>query len=133
LLVGSGFIEPVPPAVWHYQVSGKQVLVQWFSYRKKHRERPLIGDRRKPSPLGDIQPDHWLAEYTTELLNVLNVLGLLVDLEPQAAALLGRICDGPQISEAMLREQGVFFPQGHAPAGVPAQRTLDEIDDDSPA
>lgn len=78
LMVGRGYIEPVPPAVRHYQVSGKQVLVQWFSYRKKHRERPIIGDRRKPSELGDIQPDHWLAEYTTELLNVMNVLGLLV-------------------------------------------------------
>jgi predicted nucleotidyltransferase len=65
LLVGRGFIEPVPPAVWHYEVSGKQVLVRWFSYRRKNRERPMIGDRRPPSPLGDIQPDTWLAEYTT--------------------------------------------------------------------
>ena len=36
----------------------------------------MIGDRRTPSPLGDIQPDHWLSDYTTELINVLNVLGL---------------------------------------------------------
>jgi len=125
LMVGSGYIEPVPPAVWHYQVSGKQVLVQWFSYRKKNRERPLIGDRRKPSPLGDIQPDHWLAEYTTELLNVLNVLGLLVELEPQAAELLERICSGPLISESTLRVQGVFFPEGHVPATAPTQQSLD--------
>jgi hypothetical protein len=48
--------------VARYEVSGKQVLTQWFSYRKKNRERPLIGDRRPPSKLGDIQPDHWLAE-----------------------------------------------------------------------
>jgi hypothetical protein len=40
---------------------------QWFSYRKRNRERPIIGDRRPPSKLGVIQPDHWLAEYTTEL------------------------------------------------------------------
>ena len=125
LNVGSGYIEPVPPAVWHYQVSGKQVLVQWFSYRKKTRERPLIRDRRKPSPLGDIQPDHWLAEYTTELLNVLNVLGLLVELEPQAAELLESICSGPLISEANLRGEGVFFPEGHTPASSPAQQSFD--------
>ena len=125
LQVGSGYIEPVPPAVWHYQVSGKKVLVQWFSYRKKHRERPIIGDRRKPSELGDIQPDHWLAEYTTELLNVLNVLGLLVDLEPQAADLLERICAGPLLSDAMLRGEGVFFPEGHSRAATPEQTTLD--------
>jgi hypothetical protein len=73
--------------------------------RRKTRERPLIGDRRPPSPLGDIQPDAWPAEYTTELLNVLNVLGLLVALEPAQAALLHRICtstlfDGPALLAA---------------------------------
>jgi hypothetical protein len=95
LLIGKGFIDNVPPAVWHYEVSGKRVLTQWFSYRKKDRERPIIGDRRPPSKLGDIQPDHWLAEYTTELLNVLHVLALLVDLEPAQAKLLEAICEGP--------------------------------------
>ncbi len=65
----------VPPEVWRYEGSGKQVLVHWFSYRKKDRTRPVIGERRPPSPLEKIQPDRWLAEYTTELLNVLHVLG----------------------------------------------------------
>ena len=124
LVVGSGFIEPVAARVWHYEVGGKQVLVQWFNSRKREREKPQIGDRRKPSPLGDIQPDTWLAEYTTELLNVLNVLGLLVEMEPQAAALLERICAGPLIAEADLRGEGVFFPEGHVPATSPAQQSL---------
>jgi hypothetical protein len=97
LKIGTGYIDRVPPAVWSYEVSGKNVLRQWFSYRKKNRERPVIGDKRKPSPLGDIQPDHWLPEYTSELINLLNVLGLIVDLEPRQANLLERICDGPLI------------------------------------
>jgi len=97
LKIGSGVIAPVAPEVWAYEVSGKQVLRQWFSYRKKNRERPMIGDRRKPSPLGEIQPGHWLPEYTTELLNVINVLGLLVKLEPEQAKLLDAICDAPLI------------------------------------
>jgi hypothetical protein len=97
LLIGKGFIDNVPPAVWEYEVSGKRVLTQWFSYRKKNRERPIIGDRRSPSKLGDIQPDHWLAEYTTELLNVLNVLALLVELEPAQAKLMEEICEGPTL------------------------------------
>jgi hypothetical protein len=92
-------VENVDPGMWKYEVSGKQILLQWFSYRKANRERPLIGDKRPPSPLGDIQPDHWLAEYTTELLNVLHVLGLLVDLEPTQAQLLDDICAGPLIGE----------------------------------
>ena len=104
LLVGHGFIDNVTPAMWAYEVSGKQVLTQWFSYRKRNRERPIIGDRRKPSALGDIQPDHWLPEYTTELLNVLNILGLLIDLQPQQAELLDRVCSGSLISADDLKE-----------------------------
>ena len=97
LTIGTGFVENVPPEVWAYEVSGKQVLRQWFSYRKKNREKPQIGDRRKPSPLGDIQPDYWLLEYTTELLNVINVLGLLVKLEPEQSKLLDEVVEGPLI------------------------------------
>ncbi len=108
LLVGTGYVDNVPPAVWSYEVSGKQVLVHWFSYRKRDRSRPIIGDRRPPSPLGRIQPDHWLAEYTTELINVLNVLGSLVEIEPQQAALLEKICSGPTIGEEELRASGAL-------------------------
>jgi hypothetical protein len=102
LQIGSGFIEPVTAAVWRYEVSGKAVIKQWFSYRAQSRERPIIGDRRPPSPLGEIQPETWLAEYTSELLDLINVLGLLVDLEPEQAALLDRVCGGPLIPLAAL-------------------------------
>jgi len=108
LLVGQGYVENVGPSVWSYEVSGKQVLVQWFSYRKAHRERPIIGDRRQPSPLGDIQPDHWLPEYTTELINVLNVLALLVGIEPLQADLLDKICSGPLITRDELQQAGAL-------------------------
>ena len=120
LLIGGGFIGHVLPAVWRYEVSGKQVLVQWFSYRRKTRARPIIGDRRPPSPLGAIQPDGWLAEYTTELLNLLNILGRLVELEPAQAALLEKICAGPQISAA-------DWPAA-APAAGTAGRVREEPD-----
>jgi hypothetical protein len=102
LNIGTGFIDNVPPAVWAYEVSGKNVLRQWFSYRKKNRERPQIGDKRPPSALSYIQPDHWLPEYTSELINVLNVLVLLVSLEPKQADVLARICDGPLIESTRL-------------------------------
>jgi len=108
LHVGQGYIENVEPGMWNYEVSGKHVLVQWFSYRKANRERPIIGDRRAPSPLGDIQSDHWLPEYTTELINVLNVLGRLVDLEPTQAQLLEKVCSGPAISLEELHAAGAL-------------------------
>ena len=98
LLVGRRYVENVTPQMWAYEVSGKHVLRQWFSYRKPNRERPIIGDRRPPSELGAIQPDHWLAEYTTELLNLLHVIGRLVDLEPSQADLLEQNLAGRTIS-----------------------------------
>jgi hypothetical protein len=111
LLVGHGYIDNVSPAVWTYEVSGKRVLTQWFSYRKLRRERPVIGDRRAPSALNDTRPDHWLPEYTTELLNVLNVLTLLVELEPVQADILDQICAGPLLShEALVASNSFAVP-----------------------
>jgi hypothetical protein len=49
-------------------------------------------------PLEKIQPDGWLAEYTEDLLNLLNVLGRLVALEPRLADLLDRIVAGPLVA-----------------------------------
>jgi len=104
LKVGSGFIENVPPEVWAYEVSGKAVIRHWFSYRRKNRERPLIGDRRPPSPLGDIQPDHWPASYTTDLIDLLHVLRALVELEQEQAKLLEKICAGALVGAEKVRE-----------------------------
>lgn len=94
LHVGKGFVENVSPAMWAYEISGKEVVRQWFSYRRRDRSKPQIGDKRPPSPLQFIQPDGWLPEYTTDLLNLLRVLGRLVALEPAQAAVLERICAG---------------------------------------
>jgi hypothetical protein len=102
LHVGKGYVDNVPQAVWDYEVSGKKILRQWFSYRKRDRSRPLIGDKRPPSPLDGIQPDHWLPEYTTDLINLLNVLGFLVKLEPKQKDLLDRILAGPLLDRDAL-------------------------------
>jgi Type ISP C-terminal specificity domain len=100
LVIGKGFVDNVTPAMRNYEVSGKTVLDQWFSYRRRDRTKPMIGDRRPPSPLEKIQPDGWLAEYTEDLLNLLNVLGRLVALEPRQADLLERIVAGPLVAVA---------------------------------
>ncbi|MGA9600544.1 MAG: type ISP restriction/modification enzyme, partial [Methylocystis sp.] len=97
LEIGKGYVENVTPAMRAYEISGKNVLDQWFSYRRLDRSKPMIGDKRPPSPLEKIQPEGWLAEYTEDLLNLLNVLGRLIALEPRHAELLERICDGALI------------------------------------
>lgn len=71
-------------------------------------QRPIIGDRRPPSPLDLIQPDHWLPEYTSDLLDLLNVLGRLIALESRQADLLSRICDNPLLSTDELRNAAAF-------------------------
>jgi hypothetical protein len=112
LTIGKGYVENVTPEMWAYEVSGKQVLWHWFSYRRRDRSRPIIGDRRPPSPLDSIQPDHWLSEYTSDLLDLLNVLGRLVALEPAQADLLSRICVSPLRSADELRAAGALeLPQ----------------------
>ena len=128
LKIGSGFIANVPRSVWEYEVSGKQVLLQWFSYRRLDRSRPIIGDRRRPSSLEKIQPEGWLAEYTTELMNVLHVLCRLVALEPRQADLLDRICDGPLLSGDDLRAGGAFDSSSTGRGGGADERQDDFLD-----
>jgi hypothetical protein len=108
LHVGEGFVENVSPEVRAYDVSGKNVIDQWFSYRRLDRSRPMIGDRRPPSPLDRVQPDSWPSTYTEDLLNLLHVLTLLTQLEPEQATLLEKVCSGPLIDAEILRAQGVF-------------------------
>lgn len=126
LLIGNGYIEHVEPEVWNYEISGKQVLRQWFSYRKANRERPIIGDRRPPSKLGDIQPDHWIAEYTTELLNLLNVIGRLVELEPSQSEVLEQICAGQVITADELRTSGALNEVVAPPTSTKTRNSPDQ-------
>jgi hypothetical protein len=118
LKVGKGYIENVTPEMWAYEVSGKQVLWHWFSYRRRDRSRPIIGDRRPPSPLDSIQPECWLPEYTTDLLDLLHVLGRLIALEPAQAGLLNRICASPLRGADELRDAGAFTVVQEKPAQV---------------
>lgn len=127
LLVGNGYVERVSPQVWKYEVSGKQILRQWFSYRKANRERPIIGNRRQPSPLNNIQPDHWLAEYTTELINLLHVLEKLVQLEPIQKELLDQICASPTITVDELQSAGALDKVGTRASRTTSTENSDQI------
>ena len=105
LKIGDGFIDNVQHAVWKYNVSGKQVLVQWFSYRRFDRSRPIIGDRRQPSPLEESSPTAgWPSTHgTDERAPRYRSTGRTRT--PQAD-LLNRICDGPLLSADVLRVSG---------------------------
>jgi len=72
--------------------------------------------RRQPSPLGDIQPDGWRAESTTDFLDLPNVLGRLVALEPAQADLPARV------RERSLRTRQPLIEPGRGPPARAAQK-----------
>jgi hypothetical protein len=111
LQVGEGRIAPVAEAVWEYEVSGYRVLRRWFDRRKREPEG------RRSSPLDDVVARTWDPAWTSELLEVINVLTLLVDREPEQASLLEEIATGPTITidalggAAVLPHQARVLPE----------------------
>lgn len=89
LRVGDGVFEPVSPEVWNFSVSGLQVVRSWLSYRMKE------GAGKRSSPLDDIRPEKWPADFTEELCCLLWILEQTVALAPQLSELLDKIVEGP--------------------------------------
>ena len=83
LHVGKGEFAPVAPEVWHYSVSGLQVVKSWLDYRKR---KP---GGKQSSPLDEIRPKHW--EFGGELLALLWVLERTIALQPAGERLLDEI------------------------------------------
>ncbi|MDN5715677.1 MAG: N-6 DNA methylase [Janibacter sp.] len=98
LTIGSGVIDRVTPAIREYAINGVNILDKWFSYRRADRSRPVIGERRV-SDLMKTQPDRWLPEYTSDLVDLLNITGLLVELGEEQATLLADIFAGETVEK----------------------------------
>ncbi|MGW5610141.1 type ISP restriction/modification enzyme [Streptomyces sp. NPDC003753] len=92
LWIGTGCVGPGEPEVRRYSVSGMNVLDKWFGYRRKE-----PAGKRLRSLDHECSPT-WLPDWTSELLELLNVLGLLVEPEPEQRQLLDEICQGPRIT-----------------------------------
>lgn len=102
LHVGEGVIAPVSPEVMAFEVSGMPVVKHWFGYRKRN------PDGARSSPLNDIVANSWTAAMTTELLDLLNVLGCCVALESRQDALLAKIVEGPLVTVGELETAEVL-------------------------
>jgi hypothetical protein len=96
LHVGMGRLEPVSPAIWELEVSGLKVVESWLGYRMKNPKG------KKSSPLDDITPSHWPAEFTSELLRLLHLLEETLEFYPQQTVLLDQIISGPLLDAAQL-------------------------------
>jgi hypothetical protein len=97
LLVGSGGIGNVTSEIRNYEIDGVRVVDRWFSYRRADRTKPSMENRRE-SELDRLMPDSWPAGYTSDLIDLLNVIGLLVDLETAQEDALARVAEGETIA-----------------------------------
>jgi type ISP restriction-modification system protein/N-6 DNA methylase len=120
LHVGAGRIRPVSSEVWTYRVASIWVVKHWFGYRRKNPS----GNRK--GPLDEVVATTWTATMTTELLDLLNVLGRCVDLEPHQDDLLAQVVSGPLITVDDLTTAGVL-PVPAAAHRAPRQSTDDGL------
>jgi hypothetical protein len=92
LHVGEGTFAPVSRAVWEFEVSGLRPVHSWLGYRK----REPAG--RKSSPLDEILPREWPAEFTEELLELLWVLEHTINMSADLATFLDAVIQGDMLS-----------------------------------
>jgi hypothetical protein len=83
--VGTGCFKPVAREVYEFEVSGLKVVQSWLGYRMRS------GKGKKSSPLDDIRPERWTAQFTTELLELLWVLEATLGTYPSQARLLAEV------------------------------------------
>lgn len=117
LALGGGVVSGVLPEVWDFEVSGMQVVKKWLGYRTA---TPAGRAASSSSPLDRIRPTTWKPAWTDELLDLLSVLRHTVEILPEGAALLDRICDGPLIAASDLPEPDPALRQ---PPAVPRRGT----------
>jgi hypothetical protein len=87
--VDNGQFGPVDKTVWEYEISGFKVVQSWLGYRLAHRKG------KKSSPLDNITPSGWTSDFTSEFLQLLNLLARTVELHSGQAELLKAVTAGP--------------------------------------
>ncbi|MGW1379355.1 type ISP restriction/modification enzyme [Streptomyces sp. NPDC002446] len=120
LLLGSGRISPVPRGAWEFHAGGVRVLEAWFAERSG-----AAADGAEPPEAGSLaalRPADWRQEWTSELLELVTVLALLAELEPQRAELDRLTAQGAQLAAGELRAARVL------PAPVAARRPASVLD-----
>ena len=96
LHVGEGTFAPVSRAVWEFEVSGLRPVRSWLGYRM----REPAG--RKSSPLDEIRPREWPAEFTEELLELLWVLEHTVNMSSDSTTFFEAVLQGDVLAAEVL-------------------------------
>lgn len=122
LAVGDGLVTGVERAVWEFEVSGYRVVRKWLGFRTA---KGVGRAATTPKPLDRIRPTAWLAEWNTELLDLLRILTLTVHQAGEQAELLDTICDGPLIGGDELPAPEPW--QAKVPATLPRTPPQDSL------
>ena len=88
LRVGKGEFAPVAPEIYNFRVSGLNPLQSWLKYRMKD------GAGKKSSPLDDIRPAAWTAQFTEQLLELIWTLEFTLAEYPEQEKLLDDVIGG---------------------------------------
>jgi hypothetical protein len=103
LTIGEGTIAPMREEVVDYTVGRMNVLRSWLDYRWANRDTRATRNPESASPLDQITHKTWIGLFDNDLLDILNVLTLLVELEPSQAVLLDAVCEGPLLAYGDLK------------------------------
>ncbi|MDT0458829.1 type ISP restriction/modification enzyme [Streptomyces sp. DSM 41527] len=121
LLLGGGRISPVPPGAWDFHAGGVRVLEAWLAARTGTAAAGT--DAPEAGSLAALRPADWRQEWTSELLELITVLALLSELQPQWEELRRYAEDGgPLVTAGELRAAGIL------PAPVSAHRPASVLD-----
>lgn len=123
LSIGEGKIAPVNQAVVDYEISGMNVLRKWFGYRRATRPQA----RGEQSALDDVRPETWPSAYTSDLLDLIRVLTLVVELEPAQSELLSKVMGSERVTVADLTEFGVIPIPDEARTPFPKEKRTKRI------
>lgn len=96
LRVGDGEFAPVAPEVWDFSVSGLEVVKSWLGYRMKDPAG------KSSSPLDKIRPNHWTAQMTIELLELLWVIEHTLNAYTQLDSIFSNVIESECFTEEEL-------------------------------
>ena len=114
LHVGAGEFASVAPEVYNFQVAGHSPVPFFIKRRMRN------GGGRKSSPLDDIRPESWTAQFTDELLQLLWLLESALDAYPRQAELLDAVLkEGCFSAKKLLPRARGRGPSGGSSQGLP--------------
>jgi hypothetical protein len=106
LHVADGELTGVPSEVYHFSVSGMEVIPKWLGYRMAKASGRAASSE---SPLDEIRPTFWSPDWSQELREVVVAIRDTLAMQPEGIRLLDRVLAGPLISASDLPQPPLWM------------------------